>query len=144
MLQSEFFERTGVQVSVDEYAAIEVCYYNFPGDKDEFCAAWCKMNAKRVKAAKDERKVAERMKKQNARLLILMNRMDNKRRALRDDYSSMPVSVEFLSQRDQAFLEGLGFRMRLTDEEAYYSYGYNRFKRIDETAYEIRKYLKIA
>ena len=144
MLQSEFFERTGVQVSVEEYATIEECYYNFPGDKDEFCAAWCKMNAKRVKAAKDARKAAERLKKQKERLLILMNKMDKKRMALSGDYPYMPISVEFLSQRDQVFLERLGFCMRLNDEEAMrYGYEVKRHKRIDETAYEIRKYLKM-
>ena len=44
MLYSEFVERTGVHVDAKEYAAIEESYYNFDGDKDEFCAWWCKVN----------------------------------------------------------------------------------------------------
>ena len=38
MLYSEFVERTGVTVDAKEYAAIEEVYYNFDGDKNEFCA----------------------------------------------------------------------------------------------------------
>ena len=56
MLYSEFVERTGVQVDANEYAAIEEVYYNFDGDKDEFCAWWCKGNEQRIKDAKERQR----------------------------------------------------------------------------------------
>lgn len=56
MLYSEFVERTGVTVDAKEYAAIEEVYYNFDGDKDEFCAWWCKGNESRIKAAKEQQR----------------------------------------------------------------------------------------
>ena len=42
-----------VEVSNDEFWAINEVYNNSDLDKDEFCKMWCKMNASRVKAAKD-------------------------------------------------------------------------------------------
>lgn len=39
-MMSEFIERTGFEPSADEYAEIEEAYYNFDGNKDEFCKAW--------------------------------------------------------------------------------------------------------
>ena len=42
MLQSEFTERTGVQVNGDEYAEIEKMYLATEMDKDQFCAEWKK------------------------------------------------------------------------------------------------------
>lgn len=70
MLVSEFYERTGVEVSIDEFWAINEAYNRFSGNKDEFCALWVKENKERVKASKDaeksakvEAKKAERFKK---------------------------------------------------------------------------------
>lgn len=42
MMYSEFFERTRVEVSYDEYHFIEESYYEFDGNKDEFCKEWLK------------------------------------------------------------------------------------------------------
>lgn len=52
MLQSEFTERTKVQVSAEEFEAIHEVYMNSDLDKDSFCALWCKINRSRVDAAK--------------------------------------------------------------------------------------------
>lgn len=68
MLQQEFFERTGVEVSNYEFDAIHEVYMNSDLDKDEFCKVWCKMNASRVKRAKAEKKVAKRKAARNERL----------------------------------------------------------------------------
>ena len=56
MLYSEFVERTGVTVDAKEYEAIEEIYYNFDGDKDAFCAWWCKGNESRIKTAKEQQR----------------------------------------------------------------------------------------
>ncbi len=42
MMMSEFIERTHVEPSYDEYRIIEESYYEFDGDKDEFCKWWLK------------------------------------------------------------------------------------------------------
>ena len=52
MLQSEFTERTKVQVSAEEFEAINEVYMNSDLNKDDFCAMWCKMNKSRVDAVK--------------------------------------------------------------------------------------------
>ena len=56
MLYSEFVERTGFNVDAKEYSAIEEVYYHFDGNKDEFCAWWCKGNETRIKAAKEQQR----------------------------------------------------------------------------------------
>lgn len=48
MTQKEFQDRVKMQVSAQEYAAIEVVYMNSDLEKDEFCKMWKKMNAKRI------------------------------------------------------------------------------------------------
>ena len=42
MMMNEFTERTGYQPSFEEYHYIEESYYEFNGNKDEFCKAWKK------------------------------------------------------------------------------------------------------
>lgn len=37
MMMNEFIERTGFEPTYEEYAEIEEAYYNFSGNKDEFC-----------------------------------------------------------------------------------------------------------
>ena len=66
MLYSEFVEKTGVAVDAEEYSAIEKVYYRFDGNKDEFCAWWCKGNETRIKAAKEhQRKQREEGEKED-------------------------------------------------------------------------------
>ena len=59
MLQHEFESRVGIEVSAQEYAAIEQVYMNSDVEKDEFCKLWAKMNRKRIARIKAERKAAE-------------------------------------------------------------------------------------
>lgn len=59
MTQQEFFNRTNVKVSEDEFWAINAMYNYCEVDKDEFCKMWCKMNPDRVKAAKKQSKKAK-------------------------------------------------------------------------------------
>ena len=42
MMYSEFYERTKTEISLDEYHYVEESYYEFEGNKDEFCKAWLK------------------------------------------------------------------------------------------------------
>ena len=59
MTQQEFFERTKVEVSNDEFLAINEVYNYSDLDKDDFCKMWCKMNQTRVKVAKAEMKARQ-------------------------------------------------------------------------------------
>ena len=42
MMMAEFIERTGFEPTASEYAKIEEAYYDFNGNKDEFCKAFVK------------------------------------------------------------------------------------------------------
>lgn len=42
MMMSEFIDRTGYEPTYEEYSLIEESYYNFGGNKDEFCKQWLK------------------------------------------------------------------------------------------------------
>ena len=42
MMMSEFIERTGYEPTYEEYHYIEESYYEFPGNKDEYCKHWLK------------------------------------------------------------------------------------------------------
>ena len=42
MMMKEFTERTGIEPTNEEYAEIEKDYYEFDGDKNEFCKVWKK------------------------------------------------------------------------------------------------------
>lgn len=48
MTQQEFTERTGVKVTIQEFAVIEKMYTYSDCDMDKFCNLWCKMNKTRV------------------------------------------------------------------------------------------------
>ena len=62
MLQQEFENRVGMQVSAKEYAAIEQVYMNSDVDKDEFCKLWAKMNRQRIARFKADKKAAAMFK----------------------------------------------------------------------------------
>lgn len=59
MMMSEFIERTGFEPTYEEYQEIEEAYYNFDGNKDEFCTKWLAdggvMNTCRARAKKIDR-----------------------------------------------------------------------------------------
>lgn len=54
MLYSEFTERVGINVSTEEFEAINNVYMMADVDKDEFCKLWAKMNFLRIKAHKEQ------------------------------------------------------------------------------------------
>ena len=57
MTKQEFTNRTQVEVSNEEFEAINEVYMNSDLDKDEFCKMWVKMNKTRVQNAKVERMI---------------------------------------------------------------------------------------
>lgn len=64
MMYEEFYDRTKAKVTAKEYYYIEESYYEFDGNKDEFCKQWLKdvKSGKwaleyRLRKALDEQKV---------------------------------------------------------------------------------------
>lgn len=59
MMMSEFIERTGFQPLAFEYEKIEEAYYNFDGNKDDFCRAFVQADGEKkvyqARAAEIER-----------------------------------------------------------------------------------------
>lgn len=55
MMISEFIDRTGVRPTAEEYARIEEEYYEFNGNKDEFCRAWVRCHPASVRKAKERK-----------------------------------------------------------------------------------------
>lgn len=145
MLQSEFKERTGVDVSFEEYQAIEKVYMESDLNKDDFCKMWCKMNVSRIKTAKKALAEKEAKTKETDRLLSIVNKIDRKRQKIRFDYIEEPLSVHFLSESEINFLQNRGIMMRISIQKAKdFGYPCPRHYKISETAYHIKKYLKIA
>ncbi len=145
MLQLEFKDRTGVDVSLEEYQAIDKVYMESDLDKDEFCKMWCKMNISRIKASKKTLAEKEAKAKENTRLFNIIGKLERKCEKLRHNIAEEPFTVCFLSKSDVAFLQKIGIQMRISIQEAKdYGYPIPRHYRISETAWHIRKYLKIA
>lgn len=74
MLIQEFTNRVKVQVSAEEFEAINTVYMASDLNKDEFCAMWRKMNASRVKAAKE----AERLQKEAEARFVRLWKVEQK------------------------------------------------------------------
>lgn len=104
MLQIEFENRVGMQVSAKEYEAIEVVYINSDLEKDDFCKMWAKMNARRISNYKAEQKAEreEQAKKEKA-----FNLYCGLYSTLRWDNYNKPVE-QFLTSKQLEFCESLG------------------------------------
>ena len=152
MMISEFTERTGITPTEREYAAIEEMYYNFPGDKDEFCARWCKMNKERVKAANEERKAQEQRRKVSDRLWSMIAKVDRWHSKNGYSIADEPLSLDFFNKTEWSVLDKVGITKWMYTEEEAYHYGYvlpsglivAPHARISDTQLKIKKYLKIA
>lgn len=112
MLKEEFIARTGYTPTDAEYAAVEKDYYDFDGDKDDFCKAF---DVKHFKAAQEARK-NEAMRKENAD-------MKEELAAMREANEKMAAEIAELKKRleeEQAWkpYDKGGTRM---EEEAYES-----------------------
>ena len=107
MTQQEFTTSTKVEVTADEFEAINVVYMNSDLDKDEFCNMWQKMNASRVAEAKAQRKAqAEQERIRNYKWLLIEKLSKITRR-------NMEIAVRasnHLSKTAKDFLEKEGIK----------------------------------
>lgn len=108
MTQQEFTQRTNIEVSYNEFEAINEVYMNSEVDKDEFCKMWVKMNKTRVANAIKAKKEAEESEAKKSRMaeMYWMLFYD-----LKSDEKFTLMGWEVCSKRDRKFLEGEGIEV---------------------------------
>ena len=74
MLTNEFTARTGYTPTAKEWEVITESYNEFPGDKDAFCAAWCKLYPTQAGQMDRERKEAEKRERETERVINWVSR----------------------------------------------------------------------
>lgn len=128
----EFFERTKVEVTTEEFEAIQKVYLNSDLDKDEFCAAWRKMNKSRV--AEAEKKAAEERKalRGRERLQKIYSLNFTLKGSDWSEYCPVKLSVSDIAFLEEKGISAIGF----IHERPY-------IKTIGDIIYEVGKKLNI-
>ena len=133
MTQKEFQDRVKMQVSAQEYAAIEVVYMNSDLEKDEFCKMWKKMNAKRIAAYRKAEK--EKQEKYEHISLLASTRELLRELAYRNGWDASPKQV--LSSKVIKALD----KADIYITEYNYVKGCTDLKPISTLIYEINEYI---
>lgn len=90
MMYNEFTERTGIYPDANMYAAIEDAYYDFSGDKNEFCEAY--------KANKDG--LAEKIARAAcSRAQLALDKKDEEIWEVQDDLNQAKAKIKRLEAR---------------------------------------------
>lgn len=132
MTIQEFQSRTQVSVDVSEFESITTVYMQSDVDKDTFCKMWCKMNATRVMAAKEQAKKQQTIDK------VFSMVMTNPEWTDVEHYNDIAVVV--LSSKDKALIESIGISLESEPDNN----GFRHFKRFRELRPEINAFLKNA
>lgn len=133
MTQKEFQDRVKMQVSAQEYAAIEVVYMNSDLEKDDFCKIWKKMNAKRIAAYRKAEK--EKQEKYEHISLLASTRELLRELAYRKGWDASPKQV--LSSKVIKALD----KADIYITEYNYVKGCTDLKPISTLIYEINEYI---
>lgn len=115
MMQFEFEARTGMPVSSEEYAAIELVYMESDLNKDDFCRIWSKMNKARIseyKKAQMEKRKIEDLKWSIGEICMRF------RGASSDIWDSR--MIDHLNKKEIAAVEAAGFDPRSFVWSIYY------------------------
>lgn len=132
MTIQEFQSRTQVSVDVSEFESITTVYMQSDVDKDTFCKMWCKMNATRVMAAKEQAKKQQTIDK------VFSMVMTNPEWTDVEHYNDIAVAV--LSSKDKSLIESIGISLESEPDNN----GFRHFKRFRELRPEINAFLKNA
>ena len=132
MTIQEFQSRTQVSVDVSEFESITTVYMQSDVDKDTFCKMWCKMNATRVMAAKEQAKKQQTIDK------VFSMVMTNPEWTDVEHYNDIAVAV--LSSKDKALIESIGISLESEPDNNRFRH----FKRFRELRPEINAFLKNA
>lgn len=129
MTQQEF-EARAIEVSSKEFDAINMVYMNSDLDKDEFCKMWCKMNASRVKAYKQEQKTKQELEDLSWDIAMVRMACQN---LTCEQYGSLGVS--FFKKSEIATLRFAGIEME--DKSGYVA----RFLTVSEVLNKVNNFL---
>ena len=133
MTQQEFTNRTQVEVSYNEFNAINEVYMNSDLDKDEFCKMWVKMNHRRVAICKAEKKATERKQKVRDILWNVWNKY-----AFKDyQWKVMWLNHSILNKKEEKAVEEAGIDLRYYSHDAGGYLYYNMY----DTLYGIGEFL---
>lgn len=132
MTIQEFQSRTQVSVDVSEFESITTVYMQSDVDKDTFCKMWCKMNATRVMAAKEQAKKQQTIDKAFSMVMTNPEWTDV------EHYNDIAVAV--LSSKDKALIESIGISLESEPDNN----GFRHFKKFRELRPEINAFLKNA
>ena len=130
MTIQEFQSRTQVSVDVSEFESITTVYMQSDVDKDTFCKMWCKMNATRVMAEKEQAKKQQTIDK------VFSMVMSNPEWTDVEHYNDIAVAI--LSSKDKALIESIGISLEREPDNN----GFRLFKRLTELRPEINAFLK--
>ena len=89
MMQPEFFERTGVNLTGEEYAKVEAIYNSVQMNKDEFCQLWLKN--------RDNKIIAE--------LMDTIKKLEDDCQALKGTNKSLAEEVESMKAQHEGELQ---------------------------------------
>lgn len=92
MLQHEFESRVKIQVSAQEYAAIEQVYMASDVEKDEFCKLWAKMNRLRIAKAVAQQKAEAQFKALPIEEQVLVKMLELAQLKANETGCTLPVS----------------------------------------------------
>ena len=135
MLHREFTERVGIEVSTSEFDAINTVYMASDLEKDEFCAMWRKMNAKRIKAYKAEQKAKEERFNRIQRLYAIKQTLWLAYTST--DYQTILKLDEVISRKDIEFLKKNDFDVMVMNYTTYVM----EYKAACEMHWEIERYI---
>ena len=132
MNYNEFTTRTSVNVTTEEFEAINIVYLNSDLDKDEFCKMWSKMNASRVAAAKKAAREQAIIDARDAILsdLVLRWRFGN------TDW--MALADNDCTNKEKKALAEIGIEMQ--GEHTYYGFPMRYFKNIGDIFNEVNRH----
>ena len=108
MLVTEFTEMTGYTPTVEEYREIESMYYDFDGNKQEFCALWSKLHPSKAGQVWRAKKEAEAREKEVEKVLTIVRRYVFNKKASsvalsKEDFKEMFKNCDRLTVRETIF-----------------------------------------
>ena len=125
MMISEFIERTGFQPTYDEYRKIEDAYYDFQGNKDEFCKQFVAENGeKKIYAARAayiedlESQLIDTEKEHKAEVEKLQKQIESLAAQLDQELEWTPSTGTGTNMEQSRYEELAGAGRTMTDEEA--------------------------
>ena len=146
MTIKEFLDRTKVNVTCEEYYnVIEPMYMAADVDKDEFCRLWVKMNHKRVAAAIEAQKEAEKEQRLKERLFNVFNAIRRRCEKLHQPMH-MVKAEDVLNSREKGLLSSVGIEWTAKWIENPYTIigGYLREQMADDIRYELSQKFNFA